>query len=193
MKVNVLLAIGVIYVLSSPLSAAFFNESGIEHCANMLLDCTQVLNSTNFSNPDFLNCTQQAGTCLTDYGIVEATKSQDCYLAEGANTAMWLIVGLTVGSYLFSIFILPVGLKAYANCINKISKYDPEDHCCLSWLGRQLVKVNDDDGDGKVTAKEIISPQTAFGVLTLGAIVSFIGEAYRTQALCDYQNSLYPR
>lgn len=177
--------------ISIPLYAAF-NESGIEWCTNLLSECINAFASTNDTDKNYTGCQQPFSDCMSNYAYLDPVKSRECYLAEGATSTLKVVASLTACTITIGAFILPPLLKKYAKCMNRWAKADAE-HPCKRCIGEELVEMNDEDGDGEVKPKEVLSPQVAYVVVTLAALTPTVGDYYRAWALCDYENSLPPQ
>jgi hypothetical protein len=129
---------------------------------------------------------------MAEYAYLPPLKSEACYLADGASRTLTAVSALTASAYAFSVFGLPLLAGFYADWINTIKDYDRAEHPYLSALGKKLSKISDVDQNGKITKTEVLTPQTAIGVFSLFSVATYISELYRTQALCDYSNTLIP-
>jgi len=171
-------------ILSLPVfsSNLIFNTSGIEYCANSFVTCAH--NVTN------VLCTTSLEQCISEYGYNPYNKPLDCFLSESAWTNLYITCAFSGGIFLFSNIFWPALLKASAKCITSLAEVDAVEHPHVKSIGKFLLFFTDADGDGVVTATELITPQTIFTFASALLPIYPWVDANNAQAHCNYQLSL---
>lgn len=120
-------------------------------------------------------------------------KPLECFLAESAWTNLYISLGFAGGIFIFSNILWPAILKGTAKGITKLANADEVEYPYLSQVGKFLLLFTDENGDGTVTATELITPQTIFTFASALLPIYPLIDANNAQARCNYELSLLPQ
>lgn len=171
-----------------------FNESGIEACEEEFFACALPINASSpyHNNTVYQDCTESFSECMQDHAYVKKHKPEDCYLKDAELTNVLVAVIGSVALFVFSNLVFPQVLKAIVYQLNQWRDLDPAAHRYRAMFGRYFVRANDDDGNGRVSASEFISPGTIFTFAAAALPIYATFEYTRASARCAYAQSLPP-
>jgi len=182
-----LIFIGTILFSGSMSAGPSFNTTAVQNCTSLLINCaTSILNITQDAT-DFSNCTTPFSTCLAEFAFNNPPPTPEaCYLSESAWENFYISIGAFTGIMIVNNLVIPAVLKGAAHGITKLIHLDPKSHPILNRIGRFVGAFSDADGNGTVTASELLTPQSLITFTSLCLPFFYWYVANDAQARCDY-------
>ncbi len=173
-----------------------FNKTAISVCSKVVEGClTNVTDSianaaiNGTGEQELFGCAQAHTACLLENAFMKPTKTQACFVADAAWENLDIAIVYSVAIFFFGAILWPAILKGSAKGITKMANCDEEKHPYVKKVGKTLAFFTDENGDGVVTASELVSPQVISLFLSVTAWILKWYEANSAQALCDFSNT----
>lgn len=178
----------LIFFLSFSLeSAAFFQSQAVANCTTYLTSCGNDFLADNITT--FSNCTKIFESCLSNIPV--PPRPEACYISDAAWTNFYLAATLFVVVFGLANGAMPAITKSIAWGITKCMNLDPTKFFFLRKCGDFCAIFANSDGDRKVTATELLSPQTIITILSAGFPIALLTTAISQDAMCAYATALY--
>ncbi len=187
-----LIFIGAILFSGFVSAGPSFNTTAVQNCTTTLVNCAIAALNINQNQTNFSNCTTPFSTCLSNFAFNDPPPTPvECYLSESAWENFYISIGAFTGIMIVNNLVIPAVLKGAAHGITKLINLDPERHPILNRIGKFVGVFSDGDGNGTVTASELLTPQALITFASLSLPFFYWYLANDAQAKCDYAWAFY--
>lgn len=172
-----LLSVSLLFSLQG--ATTLFESDAFQNCTTFLVNCVKYMGNAT----DDSICQTNATVC---YENIIQEKPVECFSSEACWTNFYIASGLFIAVFITANIGIPAAAKGISWTITKCMSLDPKKYYFLRRCGDFCGIFADENNDRKVTASELVSPQTIFTVLSATFPLTQLVSAISQQALCDH-------